>query len=51
MKKLKYTLIALLVLCMTGCNESSFLEEDPRASLYPETVSYTHLTLPTNSLV
>lgn len=32
MKKLKYTLIALLVLCMTGCNESSFLEEDPRAS-------------------
>ena len=36
MKKLKYTLIALLVLCMTGCNESSFLEEDPRASLYPE---------------
>lgn len=28
MKKLKYTLIALLVLCMTGCNESSFLEED-----------------------
>lgn len=23
MKKLKYTLIALLVLCMTGCNESS----------------------------
>ena len=36
MKKLKYTLIALLVLCMTGCNESSFLEEDPGASLYPE---------------
>lgn len=36
MKKLKYTLIALLVLCMTGCNESSFLKEDPRASLYPE---------------
>ena len=39
MKKLKYTLIALLVLCMTGCNESSFLEEDPRASLYPENLS------------
>lgn len=36
MKKFTYLLTALLLLCTTGCNESSFLEEDPRASLYPE---------------
>lgn len=36
MKQLKYILLALTVFCVVSCDESAFLKEEPRASLYPE---------------
>lgn len=36
MKKLKYTLLSLLALSLVSCDETSFLEEEPRDSIYPQ---------------
>lgn len=43
MKKIRYIVVVLTVFLFAGCNENSFLKEDPRASLYPENllVDYT----------
>ena len=53
MKYLKYSLISLLILIsVSGCNESDFLKEDPHASLYPENLlqSYTGFQSMTTAL-
>lgn len=36
MKKIKYLISAVLLIITASCNEDSFLQEEPRDSLYPE---------------
>ncbi len=36
MKKIKYTILSLLALAIVSCDETAFLEESPRDSIYPE---------------
>ena len=41
--------LCLLLLFLTACQKQT--SDDPIVASYKETVSYTHLTLPTNLLV